>query len=236
MASSYGNGANVGASSFNFEKLNGISNYGTWKFLMRIYLIHEDLWDCIEESSANTPIVTDERKQQKALAKICLMILPSSLSHVRDAKTGHDAWRRLQKAYEDRGLCRKLGLLRTLFGLKLEQFKSMENYLMQVCDINQQLCDINYAIEDDFLAVLMLSGLPTDYDPLIMALEHSNIKLTSEIVKTKLVQETMRRDFENSEENAKPRDPLRAGYPSPGPHRRGRPCLRGGQPLAGVAD
>ncbi|KAJ0182187.1 hypothetical protein K1T71_001556 [Dendrolimus kikuchii] len=31
----------------------------------------------------------------------------------------------------------------------------------------------------------------------------------------------------------KPRDPLRAGYPSPGPHRRGRPCLRGGQPLAG---
>ncbi|KAJ0179634.1 hypothetical protein K1T71_005346 [Dendrolimus kikuchii] len=33
----------------------------------------------------------------------------------------------------------------------------------------------------------------------------------------------------------KPRDPLRAGYPSPGPHRRGRPCLRGGQPLAGKA-
>ena len=27
-----------------FEKLDGSTNYGTWKFQMEMYLIHEDLW------------------------------------------------------------------------------------------------------------------------------------------------------------------------------------------------
>lgn len=185
-----------------FEKLAGINNYGTWKFLMRMYLIHEDLWDCIEETGSGSPKVTDARKQQRALAKICLMVRPSSFSHVRNAKTGHEAWINLKNAYEDRGLCRRLGLLRTLFGLKLEQFNDMEAYLLKICDLDQQLRDINAPLDDDFLSVLMLSGLPSDYDPLIMALENSNIKLCSETVKSKLLQETVRRGNDRSEEGA----------------------------------
>lgn len=187
--------------SVNFEKLGGISNYGNWKFLMRMYLIHEGLWECIEESEPGVPKVADERKQQQTLAKICLMVQPSSFSHVRNATTGHKAWSNLKTAYEDKGLCRRLGLLRTLFGLKLEQFCNMEAYLLKITDLDQQLRDINAPLDDDFLSVLMLSGLPSDYDPLIMALENSNLKLCSEIVKSKLLQEVLRRDFDRSEEN-----------------------------------
>jgi transposase InsO family protein len=188
--------------SVNFEKLSGITNYGNWKFLMRMYLIHEDLWDCIQEAKPGEPKVTDDRKQQKTLAKICLMVQPSSFSHVRNAETGYKAWNNLRIAYEDRGLCRRLGLLRTLFGLKLEQFSDMEAYLLKITDLDQQLRDINAPLDDDFLSVLMLSGLPPNYDPLIMALENSNIKLCSETVKSKLLQENLRRDIDKSEESA----------------------------------
>lgn len=118
-----------GSISINFEKLSRITNYANWKFLMKMYLVHEDLWDCIESTNANTPIVTDERKQQKALAKICLMVQSSSFAHVRNAKTGQEAWLNLKRAYEDKGLCRRLGLLRTLFALKLDQFSGMEEYV-----------------------------------------------------------------------------------------------------------
>lgn len=195
---------NATTSGINFEKLTGVSNYSNWKFLMQMYLIHEDLWDCIEESisTAGTPKNVDTRKQQKALAKICLMVQPASFSHVRNASTGYQAWNNLKRAYEDRGLCRRLGLLRTLFGLKLEQFNDMEAYLLKICDLDQQLRDINAPLEDDFLGVLMLSGLSSDYDPLIMALENSNFKLDSETVKCKLLQENIRRDFDKCNENA----------------------------------
>lgn len=62
----------------------------------------------------------------------------------------------------------------------------LEAYIFRITDLDQQLRDINAPLEDDFLSVLMLSGLPPDYDPLIMALENSNIKLCSETVKSKL--------------------------------------------------
>lgn len=188
--------------SINFEKLSGISNYGNWKFLMRMYLIHEDLWNCIVEAESGGAKDTDDRKQQRALAKICLMVQPSSFSHVRNATTGFEAWNNLKTAYEDKGLCRRLGLLRTMFGLKLEQFSDMEAYLLRITDLDQQLRDINAPLDDDFLSVLILSGLPPDYDPLIMALENSNIKLCSETVRSKLLQEKLRRDFDKNEESA----------------------------------
>ncbi|XP_069358848.1 uncharacterized protein [Maniola hyperantus] len=175
------------------EKLKGIENYNSWKFHMRMLLIHEELWDCIERDDGEK----DMKRQLKALARISLSVQPAAIPHIRNATTAYEAWRNLQKAYEDKGLCRRLGLLRTLFAVKLNESQSMEAYVNKITEISQQLTEIGSGLEDDFVAVIMLSGLSTDYDPLIMALENSNVKLCSDIVKGKLLQENLRRD-ENS--------------------------------------
>lgn len=78
----------------------------------------------------------------------------------------------------------------------------MEAYILRITDLYRQLRDISAPLDDNFLSVLMLSGLPPDYDPLIIALENSNIKFCSETVKSKLLQENLRRDFDKSEEGA----------------------------------
>ncbi|KAL0840721.1 hypothetical protein ABMA28_006808 [Loxostege sticticalis] len=70
----------------------------------------------------------------------------------------------------------------------------MDTYLSTVTELAQQLCDIGSPLDDDFVAVIILSGLPQEYDPLIMALENNNTTLSSEIVKAKLLQEYQRRD------------------------------------------
>lgn len=173
------------------EKLRGLDNYNSWKFLTKMLLISEDLWDSVESEKA-----ADDKTQLKALARICLLVEPSVLGYVRNAVTAHEAWSNLQKAYEDRGLCRRLTLLRTLFAVKLEA--SMEAYLTKVCGIAQQLRDMEAALDDEFLAVIMLSGLTSDYDPLIMAIENSNVKLTSEVVRSKLLLECQRRDVRST--------------------------------------
>lgn len=46
------------------------------------------------------------------------------------------------------------------------------------------------AIDDEVLASLMLAGLPKKYKSLVMATENSTTKLTSDAVKTLLLQET----------------------------------------------
>jgi hypothetical protein len=52
--------------------------------------------------------------------------------------------------------------------------------------------------------VIMLAGLPADYKPMVMALESSEAKITSDLVKNKLLQEDIKRQFEkkNSSEVA----------------------------------
>ncbi|KAG7302564.1 hypothetical protein JYU34_012495 [Plutella xylostella] len=180
------------------EKLKGMEDYNQWKFMLKMLLMHEDLHDCIEGEDS----CKDERKKQKAMAKICLSVGPSALQHVRNAKTPYEAWSNLQRAYEDKGLCRRLGLLRSLFGVKLQDRDGMQSYLSYITELGQQLSDIGSAIEDEFLGIIMLSGLSTDFDPLIMALENSNTKLTSETVRSKLLQEQHRRDVKEGEMNA----------------------------------
>lgn len=178
------------AAGLPMERLKGMEDFNNWKFMMRMILLHEGMYECVETEEGSK----DERKNQKALAKICLAVSPSALNHVRDAKSPHQAWMKLQCAYENKGLSRRLGLLRALFGIKLKDTEGMESYVAKVSELAQQLKDIEAALEDEFIAIIMLSGLTSDYDPLIMALENSGIKLSSEIVKSKLLQEYQRRD------------------------------------------
>lgn len=168
------------------DKLKGIDDFVNWKFTMRMILLHEDLFDTISGECK------DEKKNRKALAKICLSVSSSAMHHVRNAETPHQAWTNLQKAYEDKGLSRRLGLLRSLFGVRLLEMDGMESYLGRITEISQQLKDIDSPLDDEFIAIIILSGLPSSYDPLIMALENSAIKLTSEVVKTKLIMEKQR--------------------------------------------
>lgn len=176
------------ASTIPIDKLRGVGDWNNWKFSIKMLLMHEDLHECIETADGSK----DAKKNQKALAKICLSVHNNVIQYVRGAKTPYEAWSNLQKAFEDKGLTRRLGLLRSLFSTKLGE--SMDSYLSKITDVSQQLSDIGFPLTDDFIAVLMLSGLTSDYDPLIMALENSNTKLESEVVKSKLLQESQRRD------------------------------------------
>uniref|UniRef100_A0A2A4K3A2 CCHC-type domain-containing protein n=1 Tax=Heliothis virescens TaxID=7102 RepID=A0A2A4K3A2_HELVI len=177
-------------SSIPIQKLKGIEDYNNWKFTMKMLLMHEDLDECIATEAGSS----DKKKNQKALAKICLSVHTSAFPHVRNAKTAFEAWHNLQRAFEDKGLCRRLSLLRSLFGTKLGENTSMEGYLSKITNLSQQLSDIGFPLDDEFVAVLMLSGLTSDFDPLIMALENSNTKLHSDTVKGKLLQEFQRRE------------------------------------------
>ncbi|XP_057654122.1 uncharacterized protein LOC130892631 [Diorhabda carinulata] len=74
----------MGSNLSNLEKLVGRENFTTWKFTMKIYLQHEDLWCCIELSD-NKPI--EASKDVKAKAKLILLLDPQNYVHVQDCST-----------------------------------------------------------------------------------------------------------------------------------------------------
>ncbi|KAI5641327.1 gag-polypeptide of LTR copia-type domain-containing protein [Phthorimaea operculella] len=124
-----------------FEKLDGVSNFGTWKFQMTMYLKLEDLWSCIEIPEGG---VVDPKKDIKALARISLALKSTCI---------------------------------------------------------QYLADIGRTIDDQEVAELLLSGLPQEYDIVVSSLESATVSknLTSELVRTRLLQEEHRK--KNNDKN-----------------------------------
>lgn len=177
------------ASMFSFDKLDGVATYHNWKFQMRMALVMEGLWACIESSE------TGGSADHKALARICLAIKSNCIQYVRDAKNAKDAWEKLRDAFEDKGLYRRVVLLRKLHRSDYEQYSSMGDYIEGIMMLVQQLADIGRIIEDNEVAEILLSGLPQEFDVLVSALETANLSgtLTSEAVRSRLLQEEFRK-------------------------------------------
>lgn len=171
---------------FNIEKLVGRENFATWKFSMKTYLQHENLWSCIEPGN-NDPI--DPSKDTKAKAKLILLLDTQNYVHVQDCTTAKEVWHNLHQAFDDSGLTRRVGLLKDLINTTLESCISVEEYVSKIMNTAHKLRNIGFNVDDEWLGTLMLAGLPDEYKPMIMGLESSGIKINADSVKTKLIQE-----------------------------------------------
>lgn len=171
---------------FNLEKLVGRENFATWKFSMKAYLEHEDLWCCVECHDGK-PV--DAVKDIKAKSKLILLLDPQNYVHVQDCKTAKQVWENLQKAFDDNGLTRRVGLLKDLINTTLDSSNSVEDYVSKIMNTAHKLRNIGFDVNDEWLGTLMLAGLPEEYKPMIMGLESSGIKISADSVKSKLIQE-----------------------------------------------
>ncbi|KAI5635587.1 gag-polypeptide of LTR copia-type domain-containing protein [Phthorimaea operculella] len=181
-----------------FEKLDGVSNFGTWKFQMTMYLKLEDLWSCIEMPEDG---VVDPKKDIKALARISLALKSTCIQYVRTVKTAKAAWDALCGVFEDKGFYRRVMLLRQLHQASYSNFNTMDNYIEYIMNLVHQLADIGRTIDDQEVAELLLSGLPQEYDIVVSSLESATVSknLTSELVRTRLLQEEHRK--KNNDKN-----------------------------------
>jgi hypothetical protein len=131
--------------------LSGREGYSTWKFKMRMYLMHEELWYAVAGYPASDKMddATKAKKEVCALTKICLILDDAAVTHVKNCRTAKEACDALPKAYDDNGVGRRLSLQRKLYKLQLTDFKSMDDFIAGVMSTGQQLADIGKETEDE---------------------------------------------------------------------------------------
>lgn len=182
------------------ERLDGSNNYQSWNFSIRMLLMHENLWNITVTGKAEG-VKAEEKSimDQRALAKIGLSINKSLQPHIQNCKTAKEAYDILHKTYGATDLSSRISVLRQLCSVNLSSLSSMDEYISTILAHTQKLAEMKKPLDDEFIAALMLSGLTDDYQPLVIALEHSAVPLTSDAVKSKLLSESNRRtSSENS--------------------------------------
>uniref|UniRef100_W4VRQ4 Putative retrovirus-related pol polyprotein from transposon tnt n=1 Tax=Corethrella appendiculata TaxID=1370023 RepID=W4VRQ4_9DIPT len=178
----------VNVNGVTVEKLRGRDNYNTWKISIKALLQLDDLWS---ETIENEELITsaDADKERKAQAKLILSIDSVCYPHIEGATSAKLIWKRLADAYDDNGLTRRVGLLRKLITTTLSGCASMDIYVNQIISTAHTLNGIGCKLDDEWVGTMLLAGLPEYYKPMIMGLESSGLKITGDLVKSKLLQE-----------------------------------------------
>lgn len=172
-----------------FEKLKGRENYQVWSRQAKSYLIIKDLWTTTASELKDSPSNSEKETDAKALAEITLMVEPYNFGPFADCNTAKAAWDSLQKAFSTGGGTRKSTLLRQLVTLKLENFDSMKDYVNSFVMTAHECKTTGLNFDEDLLANLLLSSLPSECDGLVYAIQNSKNKLTVDEVKQVLLQD-----------------------------------------------
>lgn len=181
-------------------KLKGRENFDEWTFAVENVLVLEGMLHCVQ------PVVGKDIKPEddaKARAKLCLTIDPALYVHIKTTKTSKELWDKLKSLFDDSGFSRKISLLRHLISIRRENCEDMTTYVTQIVETSQRLSGTGFEITDQWIGSLMLAGLPDKFTPMIMAIEHSGIAITSDVIKTKLLDseplELMGKETQNTE-------------------------------------
>ena len=141
---------------FKFEKL-AADNYHTWKFNMKMFLIGKDLWDIVNGSEILDEDATAEEKRKfkkrdnMALASVCLSVSSNLQIYVRSAETGKEAWDCLTKHFQQKTLSRKIHLRRKLYSAKLARDGEMIEHINSVKTIAEHLEAIGDLTKNEIL-------------------------------------------------------------------------------------
>lgn len=169
----------------NVPKLRGRENYGDWAFAAENLLVLEGLSSYLKpEVSVSETAAADDAK---AKAKLILTIDPSLYVHIKEATNTKDLWSKLKSMFDDAGFSRRISLLRNLISIRLESSDTMTSYISQIIETAQRLSGTGFKVNDEWVGCLLLAGLPEKYFPMIMAIEHSGIAITADVVKSKLI-------------------------------------------------
>lgn len=183
-------------SKYAMEKFNG-KNFHLWKFKIQMILEEKDLWDIVsgdetkpEEVDNDTARRNWEKRERKAMARICLSLHDSQLMLVKNAKSATEAWQKLEQHYERKGLASKLFLRRRLFTAQLKEGQSIEQHINHIKEIAEELESINSPVTEDDLVLVILGSLPEAYNNLITSLEsRADADLSLDFVWTRLTHE-----------------------------------------------
>lgn len=174
---------------FSVEKLKGAENYHEWSFAMENYLASRTFDLCIVPSDDDTTVAMEKNagKLSQSKAQLALSVEPKLFVHIRTCKTALEIWNKFKSMYEDRGLLRKIGLLRGLMSIRLESSESMQHYIDNITSTVNKLDGIGFTVNDEWIAAILLAGLTDEFKPLIMSFEARSDEISADDIKLKLL-------------------------------------------------
>ncbi len=186
------------SNNLKIEKLND-TNFHLWKVKMRMILSIKELDEFIDSKKIPSPndnaYIEWNRKDKKARAFIGLSLSNRHFEQVQHAATASEMWNQVCNIYEKQTLLNRLSARRRFYSATMDETEKLLEFAGRIRQYASTLKSMGVDVEDQDMAMTMLSGLPTRFDMLISALDaisDDNTKFTFDFVVSRAQQEELR--------------------------------------------
>lgn len=170
------------SSTFNFEKLDGASNYSAWATNAMYMLMDKDLWEVTEGSEGCSSAHSDgsrdsagsaegekavlewSKKNNRARAAIVLSVKDGPKGYIQAESTAKGMWDKLRRLYEEQGYNARFLALKSLISIRYEDTKSIEEYTEHVKRTTQRLADMGSKVDDWIVTSVLLANLGPTFE------------------------------------------------------------------------
>ena len=153
------------------------TNFSYWKTQMEDYLYMKDLYvPLLCADAGKGKLSEDEYKllDRKAIGTIRSCLSERVYFNIAGETTTVGLMEALGKMYEKPSGANKVFLIKKLFNSKKDAGTSAAEYMNQFNSILAQLTSVKITFEDEVNALLILSGLPDEWNSLVVALGNTS--------------------------------------------------------------
>ncbi|XP_057824683.2 uncharacterized protein LOC131036730 [Cryptomeria japonica] len=141
------------------DRLEGASNFTSWKFRVLIALEENDLLQFVEEKDLSEPKDQAEKLQfKKNSIKVKKNLIDSVKDHlvplISKMTTARDMFKTLEGLYEINNTSRTLALRQQLHQVKMAKEETVISFFMKISELRDQLSAIGDQVVDKDLVML----------------------------------------------------------------------------------
>jgi hypothetical protein len=167
---------------------------------MKAVLIKKGYWPLVSGTETLTKSIKADvdklaefmQRQLEACSELILAVEDSQLAHM-DGDDPKVIWDELTKVHGARGLSTQLAAIRKFVRMEKKADQSMSSWIGDVRSLAHQMKHVGITLPDIFTIVVLTSGLPSEYEPVVVALDAvDSTKLTLDITIARLLNEEER--------------------------------------------
>ncbi|EJF56320.1 hypothetical protein DICSQDRAFT_71736 [Dichomitus squalens LYAD-421 SS1] len=178
------------------DPLTGVEDWPSWRVQMEDLLYGLGLWDYVIEegkpTAKDTKAPTTEekkaledwmKKDRTALIAIRMRVSKSLVHTLTRCVSSADAWNRLVKNYEPKGILHVVQIHRKLLQARYSDSENVEEFLQEMVRLRETLATMGHALMEEEFAITLLTALPDSWDPMVSSINHAtDLKDADEII------------------------------------------------------
>ncbi|XP_057837721.1 uncharacterized protein LOC131047920 [Cryptomeria japonica] len=153
------------------DRLDGASNFTSWKFRVLIALEENDILEFVEKEVPEPYDETKKKQWRKNGTKAKKIFIYFVKDHlvliISKLKIAREMFKTLEGLYEISNTSRSLSLRKQIHHIKMAKGDPVISFFMKIIELKDQPCAIGDIVEDRDLVMLELNGLPQSWEPFI---------------------------------------------------------------------